>query len=86
MIRTLAWLAGDVALIYAIDKLGYYRELAALAVLSGAVLWIIGGAFLVSRGSMMRGATGGKRAAVDPQMRAAVEAAERAREQREAAK
>jgi hypothetical protein len=51
--RALVWLAGCVGFLYAIDRLDYWREAAALAVLVAAFCWIVGGGFwamhLVSR-------------------------------------
>jgi len=86
MVRLLFWLAGDCLLIYAIDRYGYWRELAALSVVVAALLWILGGALILSRGGTRGNAAGGARAAKQSVFTDAIAAAEKAREHREAAK
>ncbi len=86
MIRLLIWLAGDCFLIFAIDRYGYWRELAALSVVCAALLWILGGAFLISRNGARSAIAGGPSAAKSTIFNEAIAAAEKARAQREAAK
>jgi hypothetical protein len=49
MLKVLVWLAGDAALVYAIEKLGYWREVAAVALAASLVFWVLGGAMALSR-------------------------------------
>ena len=50
MFKLILWLAGAVGFLVVISHQGYWHEAAALAVLCGAFLWIVGGAAMLSRG------------------------------------
>jgi len=50
MFKLILWLAGAVGFLALIARNGYWHEAAALAVLCGAFVWIVGGAALIARG------------------------------------
>ena len=85
MIKLLIWLAGDCALLYAIDRMGLWHAILAFVVVACAGSWIIGGALVCSHG--FRGPRGQTptRAADMAELRARAEAAIRERREREAA-
>lgn len=83
MIRVLVWLAGCVALIYAIDRYGYWHEAIAFAVLTAAMLWIVGGACMLGGKRGQPAQRGDSRAAVAAAMRERAQAAAAAQAERE---
>jgi uncharacterized membrane protein YhiD involved in acid resistance len=85
MFRLLIWLSGAVGILVAIDRLGYWHEAAALAVLTAAIWWIVGGGVWVLHGH--RGPRQGPRgsAADAAAVRESVERAERQAREREGA-
>lgn len=71
MLKLLTWTAGTFGFLYAIYRFGYWHEAAALAVLFLAGVWILGGAFWITRGRAARGVGAALRAAKDAEMRSA---------------
>lgn len=50
MIRLAIWLAGIAACVYAINRLGYWHDIAAFATLSALSLWTVGAGIWARRG------------------------------------
>lgn len=86
MIKLLIWLAGDFAILYAIDRLGLWHEIVAGCVLGCAVLWLLGGAFVLGRARSHSGLPREGRTPLPTHMREAIERAQRERAEREGIK
>lgn len=86
MIKLLVWLAGDCALLYAVDRMGLWHAIIAAAVLVCSVLWILGGAVVIGHGLSPRTARPAAPVADMPGLRERAERAAAARAGSEAAK
>lgn len=86
MIKLLIWLAGDCALLYAIDRMGLWHQIVAAVVLVCAALWILGGAIYFGRGPGRPLPKNGARSAETNALRERARAMAAEYQEREAAK